>query len=258
MRKFLASIVFVLTFSLISSIAVFAQETLVVTSVNSRGWSTADTRPGGAVDFVEDTTAPGGGSGALQLTTDNTATAKAQFLHGEDTPLSDVTDLGYYTRYVSGPPHAAASYQLVVNLCGTTGFTTFVYEPYQNGTVDITGAWQQWDVDGGQMWSSRTVTCGSSGVVAGAGGPPFYTLSYLQTAFPNAVVIGFGVNIGSNNPSYNVLADLVTFNLTTYDFEVYSTPSTLEDCKRGGWSTFNPATGPFKNQGQCVSSTVPQ
>src|ERR687888_738005 len=52
---------------------------VVVTPTNPHGWSTADTRPGGQVNFVVDATAPRG-VGALQLTTDATITAKAQFL----------------------------------------------------------------------------------------------------------------------------------------------------------------------------------
>jgi hypothetical protein len=235
--------------------ATWAQEdeTLVVTPVNTRGWTTSDTRPGGTVTFVEDATAPGG-SGALQLTTDATTTAKAQYLHEASTPLAEVTDLSYYTKQNSALfPGGDPSYQLIVNLCGTTGFTTFVYEPYQNGVV-TPGVWQEWDVDAGLLWSSRTVTCGSEGVLAGFGGAPFYTLSDLQTRFPNATVIGFGVNIGSNNPGYNVEADLVRFNDTTYDFELFSTPGDANECKKGGWSTFNPPTGPYKNQGQCVSA----
>ncbi len=236
-------------------------ETLVVTPTNTRGWVTADTRPGGAVAFVLDTSAPGG-TGALQLTTDGTTAAKAQYLHLADTPLRSVTDLSYWTKQNSAAfAGGAPSYQLVVNLCGTTGFTTFVFEPYQSGLAVTTvtpGIWQSWDVDEGQMWSSRSVTCGSSSVVAGAGGPPFYTLADLQASFPAAVAIGFGVNIGSFNPSYNVLSDLVQFNETIYDFEVHSTATDPDDCKKGGWSTFNPPTGPYKNQGQCVSATVPQ
>lgn len=237
-----------------TSFAQSSTETLVVTPTNLRGWTTADTRPGGTVAFILDSTAPAG-TGALQLTTDATTAAKAQFMHSASTPLSEVTALSYYSKQNSASfVEGAASYQLAVNLCGTTGFTTFVFEPYQNGIV-APGTWQSWDVDAGQMWSSQNVSCGTSSVVAGAGGPPFYTLAFLQAAFPNAMVIGFGVNIGSFNPSYNVEADLVQFNETIYDFELFHAAKDPEECKKGGWSTFNP---PYKNQGQCVSSTVPQ
>jgi hypothetical protein len=135
-------------------------------------------------------------------------------------------------------------------LNATSGFTTLVYEPYQNGSV-ATGTWQSWDVDAGQFWSSRTVTCSNGGVVAGAGGAPFYTLSQIATMCPQAVVVGFGVNIGTYNPSYNVETDLVSFNGTAYDFEPAISPTTKDSCKNGGWQTFNAPT--FKNQGQCVS-----
>ena len=80
--------------------------------------------------------------------------------------------------------------------------------------------WQQWDVDQGLFWSTRTVTC-SNGVIAGtSGGPATYTLSDVQAMCPDAMVIGFGVNIGTNNPGYDVETDLFNFNGTVYDFEV--------------------------------------
>lgn len=91
-------------------------------------------------------------------------------------------------------------------------------------------------------------------MVAGAGGPPFYTLSGLKASCPDAEVVAFGVNIGSFNPGYNVETDLFNFNGTIYDFEVYSAPSDKDQCKNGGWATFNPnrPAGPFKNQGDCI------
>lgn len=238
-----------------------AGTTVVVTPTNTQGWSTADTTAGGAVNFVVDATAPRG-AGALQLTTNASVDAKAQYLHAANTPLASVTELSYSTKQVSasfvgGDP----SYQLPVCLGGVVGtmcigFTTFVYEPYQNGVV-TPGAWQSWDVDAGQFWSSRTVTNGTCAVVRGDGGPPFYTLATLKAMCPNAVVVGFGVNIGSNNPSYNVETDLVDFNGTIYDFEPFSTPTDKDQCKNGGFKNYtDPSTGqPFKNQGQCVSFT---
>lgn len=207
---------------IVPSVAV-ASPTVRVTPNNQMGWSTADTRPGGAVNFVVDKSAPAG-KGALQLTTDSTTTAKAQYMHAAQTPLSAVTSLSYYTKqnsasFIGGDP----SYQLPVYLDGidSTGFTTLVFEPYENGTV-TPGAWQSWDAYSGQWWSSRTATDPNTpgcSVVAGAGGPPFYTISGLQAACPNAVVIGYGVNVGSNNPSYDVETDLFNFNGTVYDFE---------------------------------------
>ncbi len=236
---------------------VLAATTVVVTPVNTQGWYSADTRPGGAITYVADATAPAG-SGALQLTTDATTAAKAQYLHDTVTPLADVSELSYYAKQNTATfPQGQASYQLPVLLNGNAGgFTTLVFEPYENvaqGPV-VPGTWQQWDVDAGQFWSSRSVTCSNGAVVAGAGGAPFYTLSQLQTMCPEAVVTGFGVNIGSFNPGYNVEVDLVSFNETAYDFELTNQPTSKDDCKKGGYLTLTDAEGnSFRNQGQCVS-----
>jgi hypothetical protein len=242
--------------------AALAQEYVVVTPANTQGWSTADTTAGGMVQFVVDETAPRG-KNALRLTTDATTTAKAQYLHAANTPLADVTDLSYYTKQVSASfPQGDASYQLIVCLEGgtptaCTGFTTLVFEPYQNTTQGpvVNNVWQQWDVDSGQFWSTRTYDgAGSCDVTAGAGGAPFYTLAGLTAACPNAVVIGFGVNVGSNNPSYDINVDLVRFNDTIYDFQLYPVPNRRGECKDMGWRGLRTHLGEmFRNQGQCVS-----
>ena len=120
-----------------------AATVIVTPPINSQDWSTADTRPGGEVSFVVDPTAPSG-NGALQLTTDATTTAKAQYLHGANTPLADVTDLGDYTKQNAASfPGGAPSYQLIrapwTEFPGET-CTGFDYLrrrslPYQNGVV---------------------------------------------------------------------------------------------------------------------------
>src|SRR5687767_8997089 len=140
-RFFMITFIATMVAATISFVAM-AASTIVVTPTNQQGWSTADTRPGGDVNFVVDATAPAG-NGALQLTTDATTAAKAQYMHEANTPLANVTELSFYTRQISGPPHADPSYQLVLCLGGVTpatpttpagciGFTTMVFEPYQN------------------------------------------------------------------------------------------------------------------------------
>jgi hypothetical protein len=206
-----------------------SQHVIKVKPNNQHGWTTADTRPGGTVGFVYDSTAPRG-KGALELTTDLTTTAKAQYLHDANTPLADVTELSYWTKQIvppSAPAVADPSYQLAVCLNGaptaTTcpGFTTLVYEPYQGGQgAVLPNVWQSWNIDStGLFWSTRTVTC-SNGVVAGTpGGPATYTITAIKALCPDAVVVQYGVNIGSNNPGYVVRTDLFDFNGTVYDFE---------------------------------------
>jgi hypothetical protein len=195
--------------------------TTVVRPSAPQGWVSvggfADTKNGGAVNFIADSSSPAP-TAALQLLTPD-ATAQAQYLKPTGTPIAQVNDLCYYTKQNSGPNIAAASYQLPTLVNGNSGFTTFVYEPYENGTV-TTGNWQSWDVDSGLFWSTKSQTCSGGGaIVAGNGGSTLYTLAQIKTLCPSAVVLGFGVNAGSNNPAYDVETDLVRFNGDVYNFE---------------------------------------
>lgn len=234
-----------------------AATTIVVTPANPQGWSTQDTRAGGAVTFVSDPSSPYP-PGALQLTTDLTTTAKAQYLHDANTPLSVVTKAGYYTKNMSVSPIADPSYQLVMCLNGTTtcGFTTLVFEPYQNplqGTI-VANAWQHWDAASGLFWSTHTIICSNGTVLGTSGGPATYTIGQINSLCPNAVVIQFGVNIGTNNPGYVVRTDGFNFNGTTYDFQLTNPPTSKEQCKDGGFVNLTDAEGnAFGNQGQCVA-----
>lgn len=237
--------------------------TVVVTPSDTQGWSTADTRANGHVDYVADADTPYGDA-ALSLktgdATSGTSQDKAQYLHEANVPLSQVTSLSYHTKQVSASFVAGLpSYQLLVDVDGTVGdnqgFTTLVYEPYNNfGNAAVQqNMWQSWDVDAGTFWSSKSV----GGLTAGGGGAPFYSLSDVLTLNPNARVIGFGVNVGSNNPNWDTRVDGVGFNDTTYDFELVAPkpvkPTDKDQCKDGGWKNFQTV---YKNQGQCVASVV--
>jgi hypothetical protein len=235
-----------------------ASQIVVTPPVNSQDWNTVDTTSGGTVNFVNDTSAPGAPhTGSLRLTTDNTTEAKAQYMHAANTPLSDVIELSYWTKQNSASfTGGDASYQLPTLLNGATGFTTLVYEPYQGGQgAVVNGEWQQWNIETtGLFWSSRTVVCSNGTVTGGAGGPAIYTLTQIKSMCPEAVVIGFGVNIGSNNPSYDVETDLVNFNGTTYNFEPFIVVTDKDACKKNGWMNQKDTSGnSFKNQGDCVS-----
>jgi|GEM_PF-2682453 len=206
----------------IGTAAAAATPTVVVSSANTQGWTTDDTRPGGGVSFVKDSSAVGGS--ALRLTTDSTTTSKAQFTtYFSPIPLANINDssLNYSTKQNSGAfAGADPAYQLYVYVNGSSGFDTFTYEPYVNeGTAAIhQGQWQNWDVGSGKFYSSHNFT-GSGGSVQASQGTYTYTLSEIRSDFPDINVIGIGVNIGSNNPSYDVEADAFGFNGTIYDFE---------------------------------------
>lgn len=255
-RLCIAGSVLAMTLAFGGTAALAAEPPIVVTPTATQGWTTADSTPGGAVGFVSDATAPLG-AGALQLTTDTTTAAKAQYMHPAATALADVSELSYQAKQVAPATapdafYADPSYQLTALLNGTTGFTTLVFEPYQNaaqGSI-VNNTWQRWDVAAGVVWSTRTVTCSNGTLVPR---PAMYTLAQIKSTCPDAVVTGYGVNIGSNNPSYNVETDAFDFNGTVYDFEPYQVATTKSECKHGGWATLRRADGSsFKNQGSCV------
>jgi hypothetical protein len=265
LTRLLACVASAGTLVVVGASSALASTTIVVTPTNQQGWSTSDTRPGGTVTFVSDPSSPLP-SGALQLTTDATTAAKAQYLHAANTPLSSVTEAAYYTDQVSGPLVADPSYQLVTCLNGgttsaTCGFSTLVFEPYQNPLMGpiAPNVWQNWDVATGLFWSTRTVTCSNGVVIGTSGGPAIYTIGQIQTMCPSAVVIGFGVNIGSFNPGYVVRTDGFNFNGTTYDFQLTNPPTSKDECKDGGFANLTDAQGTeFSNQGRCVSFFVHQ
>jgi len=201
--------------------SVHALNTVSVTPNSHSPWTTDSTTSGGAVSFVSDGSAPLG-NGALLLTTDSTTASKAQYTqYFSPVPLSSVNTLSYSTKQNSASFSAGdPAYQLYVWVNGTSGFDTFTYEPYvnQGNSAVHQGEWQSWNVAAGSFYSSHDFT-GTGGSVVTSQGSSVYTLAQLQSYFPNAVVIGIGINVGSNNPSYNVEADAMNFNGTTYDFD---------------------------------------
>lgn len=205
-----------------------------------------------------DVGAPTGlGDAALRLVTENNNDARAELGTQVDVALSDVDDLSYWTYQEAGSENAAVAYKLYVTFDG--GWTFLVHEPYwQNGGGDPdpvdSGTWQPWtDIEDGNWWSSKSSTVnGSTGLEAGAGGPPFYSLADVLDLHPDAQVEAVQVGIGSYNPGWTVFTDGVTFDGITYDFE--PVPPTKDDCKQGGWTDSDLHGQEFRNQGQCVSS----
>ncbi|HEY8886804.1 MAG TPA: hypothetical protein VIM31_04905 [Candidatus Microsaccharimonas sp.] len=241
-----------------------AASTIAVNAANTQGWITDDTRANGYVSFVPDASAFGG-NGALSMKTDATPVAgqdKAQYMHYFTTPvpLSSITgELSFDTKqnsalFAAGTP----SYQIPVYLNGPTGtnFATLVYEPYvDQGNAGVqNGVWQHWMINpsSSKIYSSKTVT-GQNGNIVSSQGSSTYTLDQIKQYFPNATVLGFGLNVGSNNPGYDTEADNFTFNGTTYDF-VYTALAAPTNLKPVNNSYTNNAS--FDNTWNAVSGAV--
>lgn len=125
-------------------------------------------------------------------------------------------------------------YAVIPTVGSTSGFTTVTFDPNQAYPVTTrTGA------------SASPFTC-----------PAVPADMDLLSAGSNIRM--FALNVGDTSTSDtglngyldNVVVNTVT-GTTVYDFEPVLKPVTSNECKNGGWMTFN--SPPFKNQGQCVS-----
>lgn len=225
------------------------------------------TRNVGDAQFVLGPSSPPAGTGSLQFSTP-ASSDKAWLYNYEQigTSLSAIDALGYSTYRTVGTGQQVTSINIEIDFNGadTGGYAVLVFEPVYNTTQGLVqdGVWQTWDAfNGGQAkwWSTRAMP----GVCAF---DCFVTWDTIVQNNPSASILGgFGVNQGSGNPALLAATDNLTIGKggtpIVYNFErdtppVYTMPTTKDQCKNGGWMTFNPPTGPFPNQGQCVASTV--
>lgn len=253
-------------FSLALAPAVFAEDGMItVTPDHMKKW--VDASLTGATATMVDGAPAGLGASSLELKTMSDVNAKATYAHPEDMKLSDLMSASYYTKQkAASSAGGAASMTFGVDLNGDGAWdTSLVYEPYwQNeGNPDaapvVQGEWQKWDVASGMFWSSKNFGTGSTALVAGAGGAPFYSLETIKANYPDAKIMVTGVGVGSYNTDYTIDVDGVEINGMTYNFEKVTAkndkePTNKDDCKKDGWKTLMNVDGQmFKNQGQCVS-----
>lgn len=155
------------------------------------------------------------GAGSIELNA-KTPADKSDFYHATDTKLSDVGALGY-KQHTEGA--AQASYQLKILDAkrtdgDSTGFTTLVWEPYQNGQpLGSSDGWvNEANIQDGKWWSTRPI--------AGANGQSqLVSLDDIVAANPDAHVTAYGVNLGRNNAVSTSNVDDIAFGCTTWNFE---------------------------------------
>jgi hypothetical protein len=201
---------------------------------NDTSWFLEDTNSGGTVALTDEYGAPAGfGDSALKLTTAD-STGKAQALTPHDVfnrPLLGVNHVSYdtYSDSSSEFNQANASIQLQVDTNGvdvTGGFTTLVYEPYNNPLDNpvLQDEWQFFNATNGNRWSTRRISCvgGAFVVEPGAGGPPFTRPNAVAVGCPGAVVLQIGVSIGSGSGANVVATDGVRINIVGYDDETWN------------------------------------
>ncbi|CAN5180072.1 hypothetical protein BH11MYX1_BH11MYX1_23040 [soil metagenome] len=196
------------------------------------GWWSDDTRTNGtvAVDKLLGVPAGFGCTSAHFTTGDATGSPlqdKAQLISFSQTgvPLSTIQTIGYWAYRSSASTGGPATHlALNVTVTGSSvlpaGFATLVYEPYNQsgGGAGITNdTWQHWDATattpGDGVWWTTKIANPAPGSQANP--QPWAT---FQVLYSNAAVLGFGFNLGSNNPNMIVAGDGLVFGTTTTDF----------------------------------------
>jgi hypothetical protein len=256
-----------------------AAATTVVSPSSMDGWAVQTDNPTAQVNFVNGPATPPLGVGSAQLKTGDGTTGgdgSAQLRNNTyaGTKLSDLTALSYSTYVTTNNGQQAPYIILSVDNTGDglADDLLFFEPPYQNpvdgnpalpdqGAVAL-NTWQDWDALAGGWWSTGGFGSPGTGVLP---------LSDYIAANPNATIVnsstgagGVRVLVGFASATDVFDANVDAFRLavaggsdTTYDFDPDPanppSPTDKDQCKNGGWQTFDP---PFKNQGQCVSSVV--
>ena len=263
-----------------------AGKTVVVTPTNMQSWtfygSTDEGHAGGIStgEFVDGPGGPGSlGTGSVHFTLGNQAggelIATPEFA---GTPLSKLTTLDFSTYSRSAGKSVALEFDIDYDPTApcatlTTSLTCyqgrFVFVPaFNNGAQTVTtNAWQAWntlDPNTKDWYASRGVPGHSTLCTQAASGQ--CSLADLLAVYPHAAIKArsgagnFGVKAGSGYSSFDGNMDNIKIGIAgknlTFNFELHSVPTDKEQCKDEGWKTFNPPTGPFKNQGACVSSVA--
>jgi hypothetical protein len=260
-----------------------AGTTVVVSPTNQQGWmfyGSADEGHAGGISTGEFVDGPGGpgslGTGSVHFTLGNSNggefIATTQFA---GLPLSDLTTLAFNTYTTTAGKSVALQFDIDYDPtapCSTlTASLTcyqgrFVYVPaFNNGSPVATNVWQSWNtLDSAKNWYASRPVPGHPTMCTQAANAQC-SLADLLAVYPHAAIKSrsgagnFGVKAGSGYSSFDGNADNIKVGVsgadTTFDFELHTAATDKNQCKDGGWQTFNPPNGPYKNQGQCVSST---
>lgn len=212
--------------------------------------------------FVVGPETPPVGMGSAQISTTGTGRPNLATYRFSGTPLADITTLAFSTYNPSagnGGSAARSGYlHFNVDFNGSdTWQRRLVFVPSLNGTV-IQDEWQEWDAlnDGNALW----LYSGPTWPITGEPGTTPKTWSQILTDYPGVRVrvtdAFMGIRVGEPYPDgYTENIDAFRFGtaagVTTFDFEPLVSPTDKDQCKKGGWMTFNNPS--FKNQGQCVS-----
>ncbi len=209
-----------------------------VSSDSLRGFTLApkgdngDSTANGTVDFASAPVAPTLGTKSLHFKSD---TGKPVVLYaplpsgyngatGPRPLLAELTKASYGSLIHSQPQSALdVSFQFEVVKSKAThfanGYTTVVYEPYQNGASETLDEWHRQSVDTGLVWSTQALPSGDCSQAVPC---PF---AQFVSENPQAEVLTAKLRIGQNSgqgwPGFEGYVDDVAFGfgpVTRYDF----------------------------------------
>ncbi|MBP9716998.1 MAG: hypothetical protein KBD51_03605 [Candidatus Levybacteria bacterium] len=127
-------------------------------------------------------------------------------------------------------------YNVVPTVGSVSGFTTVTFDPTQAYPVTTRGG-----------ASASPYTCpavpADMDLLSAGSNIRAFALSVGDTSASDQGLDGYLDNVVVNTDS----------SVTTYNFDPALTPLNKNECKNGGWMSFNAPS--FKNQGQCVSYT---
>lgn len=265
MKKIFLFLAFVATQGL------FAQNaTSVVTPVNPQGWGfISEGVPGmSSGGFVQGPAPTPLGSGSAMLSTTGLtgghilATVRYAGLR-----LADMTTVKYSNFGNLTPQSIAFQFDVDSDLTDTnTAYQgRLVFEPYLSfgNSAVVPNTWTEWNVLQGKVWGSGSGPMRPFSNYCPQSNP--CSVAQVLVQFPN---LGVRSSVGALlfkagsgwSSSFTGNVDKFTIGTssgnTTWDFELYSTPTDKDECKNDGFLLFNPPGGPYKNQGQCVSDAV--
>lgn len=132
----------------------------------------------------------------------------------ENRMLTDLTTASY-SSLIDSTPQAAldAAFKMEVTgaktVAGGIGYTTMVFEPYQNGASETADQWHRHNVRGGEVWSSRPLTSGDCTQANTCSVDTF--LAQNPQAVVQSAKVMIGQNSGQGWPNFVGFVDDVRF-----------------------------------------------
>ena len=221
--------------TMVAAASAWAAHAYVVAELGENGWISGDTRPGGALSFVEGPLVPPYGDGSLRLETNNTAAAKATLELQEDLGALVHFAASYAIYRTAGQPAVMPGLKLGIdtpdpNPTSATAIARgedrfdkiLIYEPYLNplGRVLSSGVWIEEVVTqtSGRWWIVDLD--GSPAPGYGINGPYKTLADWLADPAYGATlsagsIVSMQLGVGSGNPGFDGNVDYLQYTVAS-------------------------------------------